>query len=117
MTRRPPRSTRTDTLFPYTSLFRSHVKQIMAAMAEDGTWPSINYKDTSRTGFEHRTHLANLLSLAKAYHQTESAYAHTAQLLTAFKAALHNWLQKDYRCENWWWNDIGTPNANRKSDV
>src|SRR3546814_12318545 len=25
MLRRPPRSTRTDTLFPYTTLFRSHV--------------------------------------------------------------------------------------------
>src|SRR3546814_13733902 len=27
MIRRPPRSTRTDTLFPYTTLFRSHGKQ------------------------------------------------------------------------------------------
>src|SRR3546814_4844695 len=27
MIRRPPRSTRTDTLFPYTTLFRSHVAQ------------------------------------------------------------------------------------------
>src|SRR3546814_16350567 len=27
MTRRPPRSTRTDTLFPYTTLFRSPVHQ------------------------------------------------------------------------------------------
>src|SRR3546814_1507400 len=26
MIRRPPRSTRTDTLFPYTTLFRSHLK-------------------------------------------------------------------------------------------
>src|SRR3546814_5632036 len=26
MNRRPPRSTRTDTLFPYTTLFRSHVE-------------------------------------------------------------------------------------------
>src|SRR3546814_5450676 len=26
MIRRPPRSTRTDTLFPYTTLFRSHVR-------------------------------------------------------------------------------------------
>src|SRR3546814_14259523 len=25
--RRPPRSTRTDTLFPYTTLFRSHVRR------------------------------------------------------------------------------------------
>src|SRR3546814_9032627 len=27
MIRRPPRSTRTDTLFPYTTLFRSHVRR------------------------------------------------------------------------------------------
>src|SRR3546814_3818883 len=27
MIRRPPRSTRTDTLFPYTTLFRSHEKR------------------------------------------------------------------------------------------
>src|SRR3546814_18931219 len=35
MTRRPPRSTRTDTLFPYTTLFRSHCanRGIRAAIA------------------------------------------------------------------------------------
>src|SRR3546814_14585795 len=32
MIRRPPRSTRTDTLFPYTTLFRSEI-------AEDLGWP------------------------------------------------------------------------------
>src|SRR3546814_14792897 len=32
MIRRPPRSTRTDTLFPYTTLFRSH--QLRAARIE-----------------------------------------------------------------------------------
>src|SRR3546814_14244601 len=31
MIRRPPRSTRTDTLFPYTTLFRSVVLQVEAA--------------------------------------------------------------------------------------
>src|SRR3546814_4552 len=30
MLRRPPRSTRTDTLFPYTTLFRSRVKRQVA---------------------------------------------------------------------------------------
>src|SRR3546814_3713099 len=35
MIRRPPRSTRTDTLFPYTTLFRSlvHAAQLLAALA------------------------------------------------------------------------------------
>src|SRR3546814_4466190 len=36
MIRRPPRSTRTDTLFPYTTLFRSTWS---AAMARDIWWP------------------------------------------------------------------------------
>src|SRR3546814_20381758 len=34
MIRRPPRSTRTDTLFPYTTLFRSHV-DVVAGGYED----------------------------------------------------------------------------------
>src|SRR3546814_5030884 len=32
MIRRPPRSTRTDTLFPYTTLFRSHPADALAMM-------------------------------------------------------------------------------------
>src|SRR3546814_5301120 len=32
MIRRPPRSTRTDTLFPYTTLFRSALFEILAGM-------------------------------------------------------------------------------------
>src|SRR3546814_5260544 len=36
MIRRPPRSTRTDTLFPYTTLFRSTVEQATARLAEAG---------------------------------------------------------------------------------
>src|SRR3546814_12751324 len=44
MIRRPPRSTRTDTLFPYTTLFRSFLKQIRtdtpqwAALASNPLW-------------------------------------------------------------------------------
>src|SRR3546814_5545672 len=36
MIRRPPRSTRTDTLFPYTTLFRSPAADGAAAAANDG---------------------------------------------------------------------------------
>src|SRR3546814_13916646 len=36
MRRRPPRSTRTDTLFPYTTLFRSHPGALKAAEAFRG---------------------------------------------------------------------------------
>src|SRR3546814_1752893 len=33
MIRRPPRSTRTDTLFPYTTLFRSDSRSVMEAVS------------------------------------------------------------------------------------
>src|SRR3546814_13557813 len=36
MIRRPPRSTRTDTLFPYTTLFRSFRKQVRAFIEAHG---------------------------------------------------------------------------------
>src|SRR3546814_21081460 len=36
MLRRPPRSTRTDTLFPYTTLFRSNLALLRRARAEAG---------------------------------------------------------------------------------
>src|SRR3546814_11622438 len=35
MIRRPPRSTRTDTLFPYTTLFRSHLREAARQLGED----------------------------------------------------------------------------------
>src|SRR3546814_5185466 len=39
MIRRPPRSTRTDTLFPYTTLFRSYVRAVRhPADDADGRW-------------------------------------------------------------------------------
>src|SRR3546814_1038238 len=41
MIRRPPRSTRTDTLFPYTTLFRSRLLQaIMRLYSREGGSPS-----------------------------------------------------------------------------
>src|SRR3546814_9879294 len=36
MIRRPPRSTRTDTLFPYTTLFRSNLRALAAGISTDG---------------------------------------------------------------------------------
>src|SRR3546814_3787781 len=39
MTRRPPRSTRTDTLFPYTTLFRSILRVLLQADAPCRRWP------------------------------------------------------------------------------
>src|SRR3546814_18441102 len=41
MIRRPPRSTRTDTLFPYTTLFRSHASAIFDGGGGDNMFGSL----------------------------------------------------------------------------
>src|SRR3546814_18639108 len=41
MIRRPPRSTRTDTLFPYTTLFRSQLAGRARAMAAEAARPLV----------------------------------------------------------------------------
>src|SRR3546814_17414267 len=38
MMRRPPRSTRTDTLFPYTTLFRSHGVSVLLVVPQFLVW-------------------------------------------------------------------------------
>src|SRR3546814_9335549 len=53
MRRRPPRSTRTDTLFPYTTLFRSRIEANINAKALDvvagvGEWNSDTLTVTAR---------------------------------------------------------------------
>src|SRR3546814_7128093 len=88
MTRRPPRSTRTDTLFPYTTLFRSHrhvddvrldLRHRLVAKAEalDRTWPQIldhhvamfeqveNQLDALRSE-EHTSELQSLMRISYA---------------------------------------------------
>src|SRR3546814_4888552 len=40
MIRRPPKSTRTDTLFPYTTLFRSICARAASSLIENSTVPS-----------------------------------------------------------------------------
>src|SRR3546814_3663095 len=64
MLRRPPRSTRTDTLFPYTTLFRS--EEFLDYIAQQlGVRPGsfLNYGRRPQTRFDHGQQLAALLGL------------------------------------------------------
>src|SRR3546814_3318496 len=54
MIRRPPRSTRTDTLFPYTTLFRSSAAMIVISGTIDRSWNSRIEKARSPNGVRSR---------------------------------------------------------------
>lgn len=86
------------------------IGQLVKSIRPDGTWPGINYQDVSRTGFQHSRHLENMLALARAYKKPGSPFFNDAAVKKTFSAALDFWLANDFRCDNWWWNEMGTPN-------
>src|SRR3546814_11760443 len=50
MIRRPPRSTRTDTLFPYTTLFRSNFGRARSILGGEHLRPGFNPIEIAKTG-------------------------------------------------------------------
>src|SRR3546814_3926765 len=81
MIRRPPRSTRTDTLFPYTTLFRSPPNEFPFdhSIAANGTLPiepmkvkkatigaTAAFSSTARRSEEHTSELQSLMRISYA---------------------------------------------------
>lgn len=97
-----------DLLKPSTNA--DDIRKLLKTIRPDGSWPGINYKDTSKTGFEHRIHLEHMLDLARAYKKRDSEFYMNADVKRTVSAALDFWLAHDFICENWWWNEMGTPN-------
>lgn len=87
------------------------VMKLLSTLKLDGTWPDIDYKDVSRTGFQHGQHLSNMVEMARAYEKKGSKLKGNKNLKRAINLSLDYWLANDFICENWWWNQIGTPNA------
>ena len=85
------------------------IDDLIHTIRKDGTWPGINYEDTTRTGFEHRIHLDNMVDLGRAYKKENSAFYGNNELKQVIWKALDFWLEHDFISENWWWNQIGTP--------
>src|SRR3546814_3330652 len=76
MIRRPPRSTRTDTLFPYTTLFRS-LSGLKASQTEMSTI-SHNLANVSTNGFKRSdTEFAEVIASSVSVNRSEE---HTSEL-------------------------------------
>ncbi|WP_163324098.1 polysaccharide lyase family 8 super-sandwich domain-containing protein [Draconibacterium mangrovi] len=88
----------------------AQIETLLQTLKDDGTWPGIDYSNVSREGFEHRLHTAYLVSLASAFKSKSSEYYKKKKVKAAIELGLKNWVEHDYFCENWWHNQIGTPN-------
>src|SRR3546814_6205775 len=114
MIRRPPRSTRTDTLFPYTTLFRSQLQQAIkllalsnleleAYLAEalEGN-PLLDTSSPDSDGGlrseEHTSELQSLMRISYAVFclkkKTKKTYTHTSRKYTVDITQIHTDLQE-----------------------
>src|SRR3546814_1210865 len=65
MIRRPPRSTRTDTLFPYTTLFRSRAASSLSGTSSAATAVSSRVAALARRSDRSEEHTSELQSLMR----------------------------------------------------
>src|SRR3546814_9213494 len=66
MIRRPPRSTRTDTLFPYTTLFRSHLLNLWGSSPFVRGTPRHDVLLLQARSEEHTSELQSLMRISYA---------------------------------------------------
>lgn len=97
----------TDLLEP--AVDEQEISRLMNAVQPDGSWPDIDYRDVSRTGFEHGDHLDNLIELSRAWKKPASGFYRDPELKNVISSALDFWLAHDFISDNWWWNEMGTP--------
>ena len=74
------------------------VRALIATILPDGTWPGINYKDVSNTGFQHRVHLGNMVKMALAFEKKGSKLKGDAKLKKSIYSALNYWIPNDFIC-------------------
>src|SRR3546814_20918272 len=74
MIRRPPRSTRTDTLFPYTTLFRSLMREIRRLQLSDAQDDAID-----AVSFKHHAEQRELFKRRRDLHRGFAKHDHTAK--------------------------------------
>ncbi len=87
----------------------AEVARLLETIRADGSWPGIDYKDVSRTGFQHAEHLANMRQLSLALRHPDSTFHQAAAVRNAALTAFDFWVVHDFICDNWWWNEMGTP--------
>ena len=87
----------------------SEIESLLGNLRDDGTWPGIDYEDVSREGFQHMIHLNNMVTLARAYRTKTSKFYKKRTITEGIASALKNWVDHDYISDNWWHNQIGTP--------
>ncbi|MDR1756155.1 MAG: polysaccharide lyase beta-sandwich domain-containing protein [Culturomica sp.] len=84
-------------------------ERLMRSMRPDGSWSDIDYADQSRSGWAPSYHAERLRTMAVAYGDPDSPLFRSRVLSEALHRGLAWWFAGNFRCPNWWYNQIGVP--------
>ncbi len=87
------------------------VTSLLTSLNANGSWEDINYADRSITSWSPRTHLTRLHAMARAYANPNHSLYENADLAQGILAAYDYWVSQDPQSDNWWYNDIATPQS------
>src|SRR3546814_5532451 len=100
MIRRPPRSTRTDTLFPYTTLFRSAPG--LELRGRQGDWLRVRF--INNRSEEHTSELQSLMRISYAVFclkkKNKTNYKSKWKEQYTNKNNITTWLNRTHTCEH-----------------
>lgn len=86
------------------------VSDLLSTISADGSWPSINYLDGTRSDWDVANHVRHLKKLAIAYNLASSSYCGSKEVLEKYLLAYDFYTNLKPVCPNWWFNEIGVPN-------
>jgi len=87
------------------------VAKNIAAIKPDGSWPDIDYKVRTFTVWLPAEHLVRLQTLIKAYISKGNSYYADEKIFRHISKALQYWYDANPESDNWWWNQISTPQS------
>ncbi len=85
--------------------------KLVNTLDKNGAWPGIEYSSKQRGRWPVIDHLENLQILCKAYLKNDSSFYHDKMVLTKINLALDYWLKYNFVSPNWWYPQIGIPQA------
>lgn len=80
-------------------------------LKNDGSWPDIDYANTAITKWPPGVHLDRVKSLAIALTKDGSFYFENTTVWEAVVKGLRYWIFVNPKSQNWWHNEIATPQA------
>ena len=81
------------------------------SLAAPGMWTDIDYESPARSAWPPQIHLSRMTAIAAAAGGSGATERERAVLLGALHKAFSFWIIHDFQCKNWWYNEIGAPQA------